>query len=796
MGAVHLARRDDGQYSKLVAIKRLHVNTARQRERFFAERQILAQLNHPNIAALLDGGETADGQLYVVMEYIDGEPLLDYATRLDLNIEQRLGLFLQACGAVRHAHQNLIVHRDLKPSNILVTREGAVKLIDFGIAKALFPDANEMPWVETQRGEALMTPLYASPEQLRGEHVTTASDVYSLGVVLFELLSGGTPYPSDTSGPRLAEAILGGNPKLLSEAAAANGGNTWRHRLAGDLETITAMALRKEPGRRYGSVEQFAADIERHLTGFPVVARPDTLIYRASRFARRNRGTVAAAAAMALILAGSSAVNYRTARIAEQESDTARGVADFLSSIFSASDPFLPDGKELTASELLSRGEARIEAELKNKPEVQARLLMTIGLTYEHTGKLDRSLRAFDRALALRTSLYGESHPDVAETLREKGRLVQLQGRYGEGETLLRRALRIQQETLPAGDRKTLGTLDVLGLVLQRQGRLREAADVLRPVLDALRQRGEDKTGSADDLFEDTLNNYALVTQDLGHFEETENARRTLVELQRRRHGENYGNYLVDLANLGVLVRDRGALVEAESILRRALEGQRKVLSPGSFGLINSMQYLAICLQRMGRLEEAKALWTDLRPARRKLLGEKNRFVGNDWAGWGEWLHLKGDLPGAEAAVRKAIEIREAALGAKHPSHGATRARLGRILQSRGDLTGAEREFRRSHDTYRAAHGPANPRTTAGAALDLGMVLWKMGRQQEAEAFLRGAYEARKAALPAADRQLADAMLSYGQFLVAAGRGEEGNALIARAKTSQERTDTGGPANR
>lgn len=783
MGDVQLARRADGQYLKLVAVKRLlHVDSAKQRERFYAERQILAHLSHPNIAALLDGGETPDGQLYVVMEYIDGIPLLEYAERAGLGVEKRLGLFLQVCSAVQHAHRNLIVHRDLKPSNILVTGDGAVKLIDFGIAKALLPDHHEnAAAVHTQTGDTMLTPLYASPEQVRGEMVTTASDVYALGVLLFELLAGSVPYPAtSTTGLALAEAICSDAPRLLSEAAVENGREKWRARLAGDLENIAAMALRKEPERRYSSVEQLAADIERHLTGFPVLARPDSVAYRLTRLLRRNRAAAAAAAVVVVLLAGSSAINYRTARRAQQERDTARSVANFLASIFSASDPFRPDGKEFTASELLARGEARIDTELKDQPEVQARLLMTIGETHHHTGNLQRALKAYDRALALRVALHGENHPDVAETLREKGRLIQLQGQYKAGEELLRRALQIQQEQLPKNDRETLRTAETLGLVMQRQGRLQEAAGLLKSVIETLRQQGEEQTGSADDLFEDTLNNYALVIQDLGRFDETEQARRTLVELERKRHGESYGNYLVDLNNLGVLIRDRDALEEAEPLLRRALEGQRKILQPGSFGLINSMQYLAICLQRMGQLDEAEALWKELRPQRIKLLGEKNRFVGNDWAGWGEWLQLKGDLPGAEAAVRKAIEIREAALAPAHPSHGATHGRLARILQAKGDLAGAEREFRFAYDTYRRAHGESNPRTTAGAELELGNVLWQLGRNDEAGPLLEHAYKVRKGALAASDRQLADATLRYGQFLRATGRTSEGDALVSR----------------
>lgn len=789
MGTVYLARRDDGQYSKSVALKMSHAGGFDLRDRFWKERQILACLNHPNIAALLDGGESEDGRLYEVMEYVDGIPLNTYCANHQLSVEKRLRLFLLACAAVQHAHRHLIVHRDLKPGNILVTPEGSVKLIDFGIAKVLRPELFPMFSLDTLPGDAMMTMIYASPEQIRGEPVSTATDVYALGVVLFELITGQFPYSGQLSGLALRESICTKPPRRLSDAMNLDAAA--RTRLAGgDLDTIAAMALRKEPDRRYSSVEQMAADIDRHLSGFPVSARKDTMRYRASKFVGRHRSMVAAAAAAVIVLAASSVVNYRIARQAEYERDTARVVADFMAGIFHAPNPSSASGgSSLTARELLERGESRIDEELKDKPEVRARLLTIMGQTQKDLGNLDRGLALFERALEVRLTLHGENHPDVAETLHGMARVLNVKGRYDESEKALRRALLIQQAALPRSSRDTLRTMSTLGLVLNQRGQVEQSAAVLEAALVELRKTGDDAHGSDDDLYEDTLNSYSLALQELGRFDECEQARRTLLELDRRRYGEAHINYAMDLATVGSMLRERDALDQAEPMLRRSLELHRKILPAGSTGVIHTMQYLALCLQKMGRLDEAEALWNELRPLRVKLVGEKHRFVASDLAGWADLLRRRGDLNAAEAAMRKAIEIRKAVLKENHPIHANSRISLGHILADRGSLTAAESEFRGAYDLLRRLHGEDNPRSTAAAELELGRALAHVaGRGEEAGRLLRHSYEARRQALPPDDWQLSDSMLEYGRFLTAAGRPAEGEPLVGKANAIRERS--------
>jgi tetratricopeptide (TPR) repeat protein/tRNA A-37 threonylcarbamoyl transferase component Bud32 len=327
MGAVYLAERADGQYEQRVALKLIKrgMDTEQVLDRFRAERQILASLDHPNIARLLDGGSTEQGTPFFAMEYIEGDPIDAYADRKQLSVEERVQLFLQVCGAVAYAHQHLVIHRDIKPLNVLVTADGTPKLLDFGIAKVLHPDADEA--TSTVTGMRLLTPEYASPEQVDGRHATTVSDVYSLGVVLYELLTGRSPYrPKSRTPIDVVEAVRTTDPERPSAASSTG---KLRKRLRGDLDTILLTALRKEPDRRYQSVDQLATDLRRHLDGRPVRARPDTFGYRAGKFVRRNRVAVAAGTLVALaMVAGTVATAYQARQARAAQARAERRFAD------------------------------------------------------------------------------------------------------------------------------------------------------------------------------------------------------------------------------------------------------------------------------------------------------------------------------------------------------------------------------------------------------------------------------------------------------------------------------------
>ena len=450
MGAVYLAERADGQYQHRVALKLIKrgMDTEQVLTRFRSERQILASLDHPNIARLLDGGSTDQGLPFFAMEYIDGEPIDTYAGRAGLSVEDRLRLFLQVCGAVAYAHQNLVIHRDIKPLNILVTSEGTPKLLDFGIAKVLHPGGEETSTVTSMR---LLTPEYASPEQVEGRHATTVSDVYALGVVLYELLTGRSPYRLRSRTPQeVVEAVRTTDPERPSQAGDDE---KVRRRLRGDLDTILLTALRKEPARRYQSVEQLGADVRRHLEGMPVLARPDTFGYRAGKFVRRHRVPVAAGSLVVLALvAGTVATAYQAhqARVAQARAE--RRFADVRKLAHTVLFDYHDAIKDLRGArpvrERLVHDALGYLDGLAREAEDDPTLQRELAAAYRRVGDLQVSdpsggdtegaSRSYAKALAisealLRADSSAQARRDVASAALALGSVVWERGNLGEG---------------------------------------------------------------------------------------------------------------------------------------------------------------------------------------------------------------------------------------------------------------------------------------------------------------------------------------------------------------------------
>ena len=430
MGTVYRAARADGAYDQEAALKVLDSVRPDVVARFHRERQILARLDHPGIARLLDGGTTPEGRPYLVMELVRGEPITAYAARRALGVDDRIDLFARVCEVVQAAHRQLVVHRDLKPSNVFVveTNDGPrVKLLDFGIARILEDDADGLLTLTEHRA---LTPEYAAPEQVRGERPTTATDVYALGVLLYELLAGVRPFDVPRRlAHEAARVVLEEEPERPSTAVTRAGADALaaprdevRQRLVGDLDAVCLKALRKEPERRYATAEAFARDLDRHLRGLTVEARPDTFRYRASRFARRNRGALlAAVVAVAGLVAGLGAALWQRAEAVEEATrataaaEQAARTTAFLEEVFAAGDPF-QGSATLTVRDLLGRSLDRIDEDLAGDPATQADLLTTLGRSATQAGLLDTAAVALDRALALRRELHPDPHVDVAET--------------------------------------------------------------------------------------------------------------------------------------------------------------------------------------------------------------------------------------------------------------------------------------------------------------------------------------------------------------------------------------------
>ncbi|HEY0553828.1 MAG TPA: serine/threonine-protein kinase [Thermoanaerobaculia bacterium] len=609
MGTVYLARREDEHYERDVAVKviRSGAQSPEALHRFFAERQILARLEHPDIARLYDGGSTEDGRPYLVMELVEGLPVDDYCDLHQLTVDRRLDLFRRICAAVEYAHQNLLVHRDLKPANILVTAAGEPKLLDFGIAKRLEPGTATLPDA-TQTGMRMMTPNYASPEQVRGDAVATTSDVYSLGVLLYELLAGRSPYRllrglpheierviCEQEPERPSAALFRAGSSSAEEIAAARGTRPapLRRRLQGDLDNIVLMALRKEPRRRYGSAAELSRDLENHLHSLPVVARPDTLSYRTRKFLGRHRAAAAAAAVVALLVAGFIVSLIVQGRRLVRERDKARYALTFLMDTFKDADPYHTKGEHLTADEILARGAERVSRDLSGRPDVQAALMDAIGEVERGLGRYDRAEPLLERSLGIRRSSFGPDSLEVAESLEHLGRLKADRADRAASESLLRRALAIRRGRL--GDRlETARTLDELGVLLVAKGEPVEAEKLHREAL-AIAMREE---GAVGPTVAESLLQLAGAKLAQGNGMAAERLARQGLVVERGVLGARDPRlYRVQTEVAGVLVA-AGKPREAEILLRESLKAQVSLLGDGHPDVAVTRADLAAALRK------------------------------------------------------------------------------------------------------------------------------------------------------------------------------------------------------
>ena len=650
-GIVYLARRVDGELERQVAVKILKrgMDTDDLVHRFRTERQILANLEHPHIAKLFESGSTDDHRPFFVMEYVDGVPIDAYCDRHRLTVSQRLKLFVKVCSAVEKAHRSLVVHRDLKPSNILVTHDAEPKLLDFGIAKLLDPETFE-PLTRTATGRTMMTPEYASPEQVRGDVLTTSTDIYSLGVLLFELLTGHRPY--QLKNRRLDEAldvVCREEPERpssmisrIQEIRARNGTRTtitpetvsWargdaprrlRRRLVGDLDNIVLMALRKEPSRRYPSVSDLAEDLERHLQGLTVRARPDTLAYRAGKLLRRRKKETAAAALILGLATFWGFERLDQQRRLQQERDRAQHVSEFLVDIFQVSDPSEARGNQVTAREILDRGVERIHERLAENPSLRAALTLTTARVYRNLGLYTEAETLAETAVELNGEVYGPNSGEFAGALAARATLHYDQGQLKEAESLFRRTYNIRRAVLGESHSLTVTSLNDVAVMLERQSKYEQAEPLFRQVLKQQRARRD-----ADVEVAQTLSNLGVLLQNRLDFDGAEAAFRESLDLKRRRLGESHPGVALGLNNLALLMKEKGDFEAAQQLFIEALGLARKVYGHEHPNVAKSLSNLAGVYEKTGKLELAEETFLESLAMRRKLLGPDHPGVARD----------------------------------------------------------------------------------------------------------------------------------------------------------------------
>ncbi|WP_412061159.1 tetratricopeptide repeat protein [Rubrivirga sp. IMCC45206] len=701
MGTVYRAERADG-FEQTVALKLIKrgMDTDAVLRRFQAERRILARLEHPGIARLVDGGVGAGGRPYLAMEYVEGEPITDYCDRRQLGVEARLRLVADACEAVAYAHQRLVVHRDLKPSNLLVadTPDGPrVKLLDFGIAKVLEAEAADDL---TRTGQRPFTPSYAAPEQLRGGAITTATDVYGLGAVLYRLLAGTRPTPAEGRSPAQVEiAVLTEEPTLPSrvvrgQAAIAQARGTTPEALAravaGDLDGIVLRALRKDPAERYADARALLDDLRRYREGLPVAARPPSRAYRARKFVGRHRAALTAAGAGVLAVALVTALAFARVGaerdLARAEAAKAAEVSGFLADLFADTDPAETPGAEAFVRDLLARGTARIDADLADEPALHAQMLAVVGRVYRRRGLYAAADSALARALALRHELVGDGHPDVAAVLNEIGLLREDEGAYAEAEHVLVRALAIHRAH-PDGD----------------------------PLLLA-----------------NTLHNLAFANLRLGRYAEGEAQIRQALDLKEAAYGEPHPDLAYSLNILGDLLTFRERYAEAEAVHLRALAMRRALLGPDHLDVSSTLHNLAATYRDQERWADAEPLYRDALRISEAHYGPDHGDPANTRSQLALVIGMQGRDAEAEALHRQAVAAGRRAFGSSHPILASIFSRRGAMLDTRGRPGDALPLFREAAAMTRARLGPDHPDAIRGA-LRVAVTEAHLGRDADAE---------------------------------------------------------------
>ena len=800
MGAVYLAERADDQFRHRAAIKLLpyEARSEMSLRRFLEERQILATMEHPAIARLLDGGMTEDGLPYFVMEYIDGVPIDSYCDGRRLPIDERLRLFCTVCDAVQYAHGKLVVHRDIKPSNILVTPNAEVRLLDFGIAKLLSGDAS----TTTTTGVRIMTPEYASPEQVRGESPTTASDVYSLGVLLYRLLTGRRPYHiTGHSQVEFERAILQEEPRPPSavtrerdtipsaaDVAAARRTTPDRlHRaLTGDLDVIVLRSLQKEVSRRYASVEQLSRDVRRYLEGRPVVARKDSTGYRFSKFVRRNRAVVAAVAvAVFALLVGTVTAVWQArraiaqARIASAERDRAqreeakaRETAKFLFEIFQSANPVESGGALLTARDLLDRGAERVEHELTTPSDIRAGVRHEIGMAYYGLAHPREAVQQLERALADRVLLHGRHHPDVALTLTDLGEALWSDGKADSAEKALRPAVAMNREFFGNRDPRTATALNNLGLVLQTRARYAEARPLHEEAL-AVRLSLRDSAGASISL----VNLGWLQQAAGGRLDSAEALLRSAVEIRRRIYRAGDPRTASAVSGLAEMLLQEGKYDEAEPLLREALATSQKLFGPRSGKASEELQALGDVMMHKGQYGTADSLYRGAIAIARENFGDQDvrtALVMNNYAGS---LSERGRFREALGWYEAALRAYKAHYGPEHPFTGIVLGNVANAHHLLGDAHTAETLYREAIRIMRAKWGDDNT-STVNATVSHGLVLVSLGRHREAEAELRPALERSIHGYPPGHWRIALAENALGSALSAQRKFDEADTLL------------------
>jgi eukaryotic-like serine/threonine-protein kinase len=746
MGVVYLAERDDLRSQVAIKVLRDAWLSPARRARFTIEQRTLAQLNHPSIARLYDADTSPDGTPFFVMEYVEGSPLTSFCKQHNCTVAERLRLFREVCEAVLYAHQHAVIHRDLKPSNILVKDDGTVRLLDFGIAKQLENLGESVD--QTMTGLRLMTPAYAAPEQIRGEQIGIQADVYSLGVVLYELLAGCLPFELSHHTPAQVEKVLTEQeppkPSALAEHAAGPAeAKTESPALASkaawaDLDVLCLTAMHKDVRQRYQSVEALIRDVDHYLKGEPLDARPDTLRYTVGKFARRNWRTLSATAAVLLILV--ALVVFYTIRLTRarnaalaQAARTQR-IQHFMLNLFQGGDPSAAPPGDLRVATLLDRGvqEAR---SLDTEPAVQAELFETLGGIYQKLGKYDQADSLLQSALHTRQSIFGPDNVETAKSLLALGSLRDDQAQYEESERLIRQSLDINKRHLPPNDPAVAKSMLALGTLLADRGAYDQSIALLEQTV-----RLYSAPNSAPVDAADSLHQLANAHFYAGHYEIATVLNQRVLEMYKKIYGDRHPLVADIYINLGAIRYDLGHYAEAEQYDRQALDIVQSWYGKDNPETAIDLTILARALVFQNRYDEATDLLQQSLAIKERAFGKVHPSVASTLNELGNVASKTGKYDLAKQYFNRMADIYRAVYGEHHYLVATALSNLASVYMAQRDWASAEKIFRRVIPLYTETQSAAHINTGI-ARTKLGKVLLRERRFAEAEAETRAGYD-------------------------------------------------------
>ena len=731
MGSVYEAEQDQPRRRVALKVIRAALASSELTRRFELEFQTLGRLHHPGIASIYEAGSSDSGfglQPFFAMEMIQGKPLIDYANFRKLSARQRLALMVQICEAVQHAHEHGIIHRDLKPGNILVDEAGQPKILDFGLARVT--DSDVQATRQTDMGQLLGTLPYMSPEQVSADPTAldTRSDVYALGVILYELLAGKLPYPVSRQLHEVLQTIQQVDPTPLSSVSRV---------YRGDIETIVGKALEKDKERRYSSVANLAADIQRYLEDRPITAKPASTIYQLQKFARRHKALVASVGIVFLVLVAATVVSVRAAIKANRAAETAEALNNFLqddllaqassSSQLGATAKPDPDIKVRTA---LDRAAEHITGKFDKEPQVEAAIRDTIGRTYMDLGLYTEARKQEEHALDLERRVLGAENPKTLQTMTRVGHARRLEGKQAEAEALLMQTAQIMRRVLGPEHPDTLLATYYLGDVYNHEGKYAQAEELFRQNLEARRRvLGPEHRSTLS-----SMNGLANAYSEQGKYVQAEAIYKTILEISRRVLGPEHPNTLLAMSNLALDYDSEGNFAEAEALLRQAVDTRRRVLGPEHPDTLISMQYLASVYSDKGDNAQADVMFKQTLDIRRRVLGPEHPDTLLSMTNLASMYYAEGKYTQAETLGTETLELMRKVLGPNHPDTVWRMNNLATVYSVLGRYAQAEALFNKALEFRRRVLGPEHP-STLSTLSDMASMFQRQGKYAQAETY-------------------------------------------------------------